>query len=161
VPEEPTVRFYETAANTPPAVRSWWYPGIRGGGHEFIYPHDQATELARMNADGVLSTAGPEDSAAVTRVRASDADAAGVAERAEPAQPRAEAAERADVERPAPAVARDAADRDMAMSRQNDADMASPRTALPRTATERGWFAAIGFLSVIAGVVLMGRRRAV
>jgi hypothetical protein len=56
-PSEPEVRFMETAANMPPAVRTWWYPG-RTIGHEFIYPKDQARRLAARQSESVLTVAG-------------------------------------------------------------------------------------------------------
>jgi hypothetical protein len=56
-PSEPEVRFMETAANMPPAVRTWWYPG-RTIGHEFIYPKDQARRLAARQTESVLTVAG-------------------------------------------------------------------------------------------------------
>jgi hypothetical protein len=56
-PDEPEVRFMETAANQPPAVRTWWYPG-RTIGHEFIYPKDQARRLAARQTEAVLTVAG-------------------------------------------------------------------------------------------------------
>jgi hypothetical protein len=55
-PDEPEVRFMETAANQPPAVRTWWYPG-RTIGHEFIYPKDQARRLATAQTEAVLTVA--------------------------------------------------------------------------------------------------------
>jgi hypothetical protein len=56
-PDEPEVRFMEAAANAPPAVRTWWYPG-RSIGHEFIYPKDHARRLAASQTEGVLTVAG-------------------------------------------------------------------------------------------------------
>ena len=55
-PNEPEVRFMETAANLPPAIRTWWYPG-RSIGHEFIYPKDQARRLAAKQREPVLTVA--------------------------------------------------------------------------------------------------------
>ena len=54
--DEPEVRFMETAANQPAAIRMWWFPG-RTIGHEFIYPKDQATRLARGATAPVLTVA--------------------------------------------------------------------------------------------------------
>jgi hypothetical protein len=54
--DEPEVRFMETAANQPAAIRTWWFPG-RTIGHEFIYPKDQATRLARGTKGTVLTVA--------------------------------------------------------------------------------------------------------
>jgi hypothetical protein len=53
-PSEPEIRFMESAANMPPAVRTWWYPG-RTVGHEFIYPKDQARRLAARQKESVLT----------------------------------------------------------------------------------------------------------
>jgi cobalamin biosynthesis Mg chelatase CobN len=55
--DEPEVRFMETAANMPPAVRTWWYPG-RSIGHELIYPKDHARRLASAQTEGVLTVTG-------------------------------------------------------------------------------------------------------
>jgi hypothetical protein len=53
---EPEVRFMEVAANQPPAIRTWWFPG-RTIGHEFIYPKNQATRLAKSSQQPVLTVA--------------------------------------------------------------------------------------------------------
>lgn len=53
-PDDPEVRFMETAANAPPAVKTWWYPG-RTIGHEFIYPKEQARRLAAAQSEPVLT----------------------------------------------------------------------------------------------------------
>jgi hypothetical protein len=53
--DQPEVRFMETAANAPAAIRSWWYPGQRIG-YEFIYPKEQARRLAMGNREPVLTT---------------------------------------------------------------------------------------------------------
>jgi hypothetical protein len=53
--DKPQVRFMETAAGGPQAIKSWFYPG-RTVGHEFIYPHEQALRLARRTHEAVLTT---------------------------------------------------------------------------------------------------------
>jgi hypothetical protein len=53
---EPEVRFMEVAANQPPAIRTWWFPG-RTIGHEFIYPKSQAMRLAKGAKGPVLTVA--------------------------------------------------------------------------------------------------------
>ncbi|HUO35815.1 MAG TPA: hypothetical protein VMU43_12560 [Candidatus Acidoferrum sp.] len=40
--------FEERAANSPPAIRAWFYPGDLYGS-EFVYPHHRAVELASLN----------------------------------------------------------------------------------------------------------------
>jgi hypothetical protein len=52
---EPEVRFIERPAGTPPAIRTWWYPGERTG-WEFIYPKEQAQRLAKGAKEPVLTT---------------------------------------------------------------------------------------------------------
>src|ERR1041384_5280337 len=45
-PTKPEIRFMETAARVPSAVKTWWYPGDKAG-YEFIYPKEQARLLAK------------------------------------------------------------------------------------------------------------------
>jgi LPXTG-motif cell wall-anchored protein len=54
-PSKPEVRFMETAAGVPPAVKTWWYPGDKAG-YEFIYPKEQARLLAEGTGQPVLVT---------------------------------------------------------------------------------------------------------
>lgn len=55
-PSKPEVRFMETSSNVPPAIRTWWYPGMKTG-WEFVYPRKQALELAKASREPVLTTA--------------------------------------------------------------------------------------------------------
>ncbi|OFW16148.1 MAG: hypothetical protein A3F70_02715 [Acidobacteria bacterium RIFCSPLOWO2_12_FULL_67_14] len=52
------VTFRETAAGTMPAVQYWFYPGERTG-KEFIYPKDQATQIAQRTGATVMTEEGP------------------------------------------------------------------------------------------------------
>ena len=54
-PENPEVRFMETASNMPHAIRTWWYPADNTG-FEFIYPKEQAAMLAKRAGESVLTT---------------------------------------------------------------------------------------------------------
>jgi hypothetical protein len=65
VPEKPEVRFMETSASMPHAIRTWWYPGD-GTGFEFIYPKQQARLLAQGSAQSVLTTQAQTTTAAET-----------------------------------------------------------------------------------------------
>jgi hypothetical protein len=49
------VRFMETAAGMPSAIKTWWYPGDRSG-YEFVYPKEQARRLAQGASQSVLTT---------------------------------------------------------------------------------------------------------
>ena len=53
-PEKPIVRFSETMAGAPPAIKAWWYPG-ESDGWEFVYPKSRAMELARDSNQAVPS----------------------------------------------------------------------------------------------------------
>ena len=65
--DKPQVRFMETAAGGPQAIKSWFYPG-RTVGHEFIYPREQALRLARRTHEPVLTTKTAEATSEVVRI---------------------------------------------------------------------------------------------
>jgi hypothetical protein len=54
-PRNAEIRFMETPANMAPAVKTYWYPG-KSIGYEFIYPRQQALQLARATSQPVLTT---------------------------------------------------------------------------------------------------------
>ena len=145
VPEKAAVRMYEAAVNTPAAVRSWWYPGIRNG-HEFLYSRAEARGFAKLNAaDGVLVADGN------STVRMKDSVDEPVVAAAAPSPAQTMVDQRTIVSdgslnarsTPAPVAT-------MAQS---------TRTALPRTASSLPIVTAVGFLSLIAGLALVMRRR--
>jgi hypothetical protein len=170
-PNDPEVRFMETAANRPPAIRTWWYPG-RTIGHEFIYPKDQARRLAANQREGVLTVSGDqstteamqtadltrisstgEESRVTTEGRGSEAEeprSAGAAaapakrttQRTEPA-PRTAAAE---PDAPGPAPAR-------------RASVDEPRTELPRTASVLPLVGLVGLASLVGAAAVRMRRK--
>ena len=51
---ETIVQFEERAANTPPAVKAWFYPADNFG-QEFVYPKARAVELAQAAHEPVLA----------------------------------------------------------------------------------------------------------
>jgi hypothetical protein len=53
--DEAELRFLETPAGAPAAVKTWWYPG-NSIGREFIYPKSQARRLAQATNTTVLTT---------------------------------------------------------------------------------------------------------
>lgn len=55
----PEIRFMETAAGSPAAVKTWWYPGDKAG-YEFIYPKEQARLLAKGAGQPVLTAGATE-----------------------------------------------------------------------------------------------------
>jgi len=46
VPNDPEIQFLETPADAPAAIDVWWFPGTKTG-HEFVYPKDNATKMAK------------------------------------------------------------------------------------------------------------------
>jgi hypothetical protein len=54
-PNNPEVRFMETAAGSPAAISTVWYIGERTG-RELIYPRDQAMRIAKNTHAAVLTT---------------------------------------------------------------------------------------------------------
>jgi hypothetical protein len=57
--DEAELRFLETPAGQPAAIKTWWYPGNTIG-REFIYPKDQARRLAKATNQSVLTTKAEE-----------------------------------------------------------------------------------------------------
>jgi len=53
--DDAELRFLETPAGQPAAVKTWWYPGNTIG-REFIYPKSQAIRLAKATNSTVLTT---------------------------------------------------------------------------------------------------------
>ncbi len=84
--DDPEVRFMEVAANQPPAIRTWWFPG-RTIGHEFIYPKEQAMRLARGANSSVLTVASDANTTETMR----EAELARISEAGETAQVTTEA----------------------------------------------------------------------
>lgn len=64
---KPEIRFMETAANMPPAIKAWSNPG-RSTGWEFIYPRQQALLLAKASGEPVLTTGAPSEDLKATNL---------------------------------------------------------------------------------------------
>lgn len=72
VSEETVVMFRETEENTRPAIQYWYYPG-ESIGKEFVYPEDQAKEIAERTGQPVLTEDGPVQPSAQARAAADTA----------------------------------------------------------------------------------------
>ena len=55
--KDPVVLFTETSAGEPDAVKAFVYPG-ESIGYEFIYPRDEAIQIAKRHHTSVLSKSG-------------------------------------------------------------------------------------------------------
>lgn len=167
---EPEVRFMETAANAPPAVRTWWYPG-RSIGHEFIYPKDHARRLAERQTEPVLTVASDATSAEqmqtadLARINASGQESSVAAEtRVADAAPAPQPEPTAPaVTTPAPSPTTTTADSTAA--RSTESTMPRPardtveRTSLPTTASPLPLVALLGLGSLVGAGALRLRRR--
>jgi uncharacterized surface anchored protein len=160
VPQKAEVRFYETPANQPPAIQSWWYPGIHDG-HEFIYARQRAQEIAKINPQGVPTTEGPVESGAITRAT-SDGQPAKAARQPVTEVARNNSASSRPAMKPMPAPAASPspapAPQPQAQASQMNPQPVPARRMLPQTASELPFAAVIGVFSILAGVVLMRRR---
>jgi len=61
------VMFAERPSGVPVAVKAWFYPG-RSIGEEFLYPRQQAVQIAKATHESVLTTQGDEKTGATARV---------------------------------------------------------------------------------------------
>ena len=183
VSNDPEVRFYETAADVPLAIQSWWFRSERTG-WEFIYPRQQAMTLARRSTAPILTTAAEQPSGASTeqinesmrsgdlvRVNAEGQQAA-YGPNNNQAQPApAAATERAAASapaRPAPTASprtsaastpEPAGDIATNTARAPRAQDAGARRALPATATNTPLLLLMGIAVLSAGVLLQLRGR--
>jgi len=53
--ENNVIQFAERPAGSPMAIKAWYYPYAHYG-LEFVYPHERASQLAKVNHEGVYST---------------------------------------------------------------------------------------------------------
>jgi len=67
--EKPIVWFHERPVGSPQAIKAWFYPG-RTTGHEFVYPKNEAIELAKENNEPVPAM--PEELAGASATPALD-----------------------------------------------------------------------------------------
>ena len=163
----PEIRFMETAAGLPAAVRTWWYPGERTG-YEFVYPKDQARRLAQGASEPVLTT----ETASTTTEQTNTANLARVSAAGDESRINADAAPTAST--PAGtsqqgAVAASALSianptipvrLDIGPSPATTTPATMRRTSLPRTASHLPAVAFVGCLALCAGAALWVWRRA-
>ena len=152
-PSNPEIRFMETVANTPPAVKTWWYPG-RTIGHEFIYPKDHARRLAARQSEPVLTVAGDQRSteemqtADLSRINGTGQEVTLRAE-ADSLNKQADAVAAQRTPPPAPRVAQ---------APEPTRTVETPRTELPRTSTALPLAGLVGLASLLGAAVLRMRR---
>jgi len=160
-PSTPEVRFMETAAGMPAAIRTWWYPGDRRG-YEFVYPKDQARRLAEGSGEPVLTTQSQSNTTEQTNTSDLTRMSAGGQETnvradATPSALTPTGASQQGVIAPSTTLIANATlpapiDPQPITGRERPTQMA--RAALPQTASTTPLVALLGSLALITGIVL-------
>ena len=157
VSEETVITFAERESTMPPAIRYWYYPSQRIG-HEFVYPRDEATRIARASNQPVQSTTSPTG----TREEMAKADVTVVNPPVRRLRPRQRSLEPSPP-RPEPQRRprrRRLARRTMpAVPPPAQTDRAADTGALPATASPLPLATALGLLSLSGALVMRGIRR--
>ena len=136
------VRFMEASAGTPPAIKTWWYPGERTG-YEFVYPKAQARRIAQRTRQAVLTTKAetttpPESASENDLVRVTPSGSETAFNDAEPGVSESPAASaQASSSQPTQV-----------------GTVARARTQLPRTASDTPLIALMGFLLLGASSIV-------
>jgi hypothetical protein len=154
--DDAELRFLETPAGQPAAVKTWWYPGNTIG-REFIYPKSQARRLAQATHQTVLTTQAEN----VTNEQMATADLAYVSESGqETALTNEQLVEAAANTPPVGTVTQQsassaqstaAADANVAAARTPAQEGTMARARLPRTATPLAGIGLLGVLSLLGG----------
>jgi hypothetical protein len=153
------LRFLETPAGQPTAVKTWWYPGNTIG-REFIYPKSQARRLAKATNQTVLTTQADN----VTNDQMQTAGLAYVSPSGqETALTDEQLLEAAANTPPVGATATARSDRSASQrtaataGTQEPRQMASARTSLPRTSSPVPLAGLIGLISLVGAAALRFR----
>src|SRR5688572_10864462 len=163
--DDAELRFLETPAGAPAAVKTWWYPGNTIG-REFIYPKSQARRLAQATNTTVLTT----QAESVTNDQMKTADLAYVppsgqetaltdeqlVDRAATTPPVGTTAQSTTSAQSTVATADAAAD-NMAANRTPAQEGTMARASLPRTSTPLAGIGLLGLFSLIGGAWLRFR----
>ena len=160
--DEAELRFLETPAGQPAAVKTWWYPGNTIG-REFIYPKSQARRLAQATNQPVLTTQADN----VTNEQMQTADLAYVSASGQETALTDEQLVEAAANTPpvgtagATSSASNNARDNMAMAQTSGQAPAQEgtmaRTSLPRTSTALPAVGLLGLLSLLGGAAIRFR----
>jgi hypothetical protein len=154
-PGDAEIRFMETPANVPPAIKTWWYPG-QSIGYEFIYPRQQALQLAKVTPEPVLTTVAETkdfETADLSRISGSGVPSPVVAADNPAAVAATGRVQQGEVVTGGGSVT---AAQD---PRADERARTTTRTALPQTASSLPTVALFGALAMLAGLALSLRQR--
>jgi hypothetical protein len=163
IPDKPEIRFMETKAGQPAPVASYFFPGTKTG-WEFIYPRQQAVNLAKNTKEPVLTTAdnvaeNKMGDAKLTRVDANGQNVS-VNETANAAPAATTTTEGEVVAAQANAQNNNSNTAIATTQSDNNASSTAPaRRRLPETASAMPLAGIVGLGAIFAGLLLAGRRR--
>jgi hypothetical protein len=156
-PRDPEIRFMETPSNVPPVIKTWWYPG-NSVGYEFIYPRQQALQLAKVTQEPVLTTVAETkdfEKADLSRISGSGTPAPVVVNENPPALAATGRVQQGVVASGGSTATTSAQD-----PRADERARTTARTALPQTAGALPTVTLFGVLSMLTGLGLSLRQRA-
>jgi hypothetical protein len=157
-PKDAEIRFMETSAKVPPPIKTWWYAG-KAIGYEFIYPRQQALQLAKSTSEPILTTAAETSDLAkadLSRIDGSGVPAAvKVEENPTPAEARGRAQQADTNAAQSPSASAAAQD-----TRADERARSTARTELPRTASSTPAVLLFGALAIALGLGVSLRSRA-
>ncbi|MSO56310.1 MAG: hypothetical protein EXQ55_05220 [Acidobacteria bacterium] len=151
--DEAELRFLETPAGQPAAVKTWWYFGVRTG-REFIYPKSQARRLARAANQTVLTT----QAEAVTNDQMKTADLAYVAPSGQETNLTDDQLVDATANTPPVGASADTMAARAPVQEGTMAANTSTRTRLPRTSTPLAGIGLMGLMSLRSAAAIRFRR---
>jgi hypothetical protein len=148
--DEAEIRFMETAAGQPAAVKTWWYPG-RTIGREFIFPKSQARRLAQATNQTVLTT-----QADVTTEQMKTADLSYVSPSGQ--ETALSDDQLVDAAANTPPVGATNAQSDTMAARAPVQEGTMARTSLPRTSTPLAGIGLMGLISLLGAAAIRFRQ---
>jgi hypothetical protein len=154
--DDAELRFLETPAGQPTAVKTWWYPGNTIG-REFIYPKAQARKLAQATNTTVLTTQGED----VNTEQMPTADLAYVSPSGQETPLTDEQLVEAAANTPPVGTTTERAQTSasaVATSGRASQEGTMARRELPRTATPLPAIGLLGLMSLLGGAALRFRR---
>jgi hypothetical protein len=149
--DDAELRFLETPAGKPAAVKTWWYPGNTIG-REFIYPKSQARRLAMATNTTVLASKSEAETAPPTTATTADLEYVSPSGQESPVTQ-----EMLNSVNNAAPTGRSAA-LSNAPAQEGTSASASSRSSLPRTNGMLPLFALMGLSSLAGGASLRFRK---
>jgi hypothetical protein len=150
--DDAELRFLETPAGQPAAVKTWWYPGNTIG-REFIYPRSQARRLAQATNTTVLTT----KAESVTNDQVQTADLTYVSPTGQETPLTDEQLVAAAANTPPVDMSAQQSAQSVSAARMPAQEGTMARARLPRTSTPMAGIGLLGMISLLGGAWLRFR----